>query len=58
VESASYIGPDRRFKAFGPPMGMKGRRGDDLSAHVGQPSGENLSQTDVDDFFAPKKVSL
>src|SRR5262245_54502077 len=31
VTSPDYCGPDRRVKAIGPPVGMKGRRNDDLS---------------------------
>jgi DNA-binding response OmpR family regulator len=58
VESDTYVGPDRRFKSFGPPVGMPGRRHDDLSAQVGEPSGANLSQDAIDGFFNPSKVSL
>ncbi len=58
VESDSYVGPDRRFKSFGPPVGTAGRRHDDLSAHVGEATGENMSQDAIDGFFNPSKVSL
>jgi len=58
VECETYAGPDRRVKSFGPPIGMKGRRKDDLSEHVGEAKEANLSQDAVDDFFSPKKVSL
>jgi len=58
VECSTYTGPDRRIKAYGPPAGMNGRRHDDLSGHVGEAKGENLSQDAVDDFFSPKKVAL
>jgi DNA-binding response OmpR family regulator len=58
IEADSYIGPDRRFKAFGPPVGMKGRRADDLSAHIGEAKEDNMSQDLVDGFFGAKKVSL
>ncbi len=58
IETTTYVGPDRRFKAFGPPLGTKGRRKDDLSATLGEAVGANLSQDAVDDFFAPKRVSV
>jgi DNA-binding response OmpR family regulator len=58
VECDTYAGPDRRVKAFGPPVGMKGRRRDDLSEHIGAAKEANLSQDAVDDFFGAKKVSL
>jgi len=58
VESAGYVGPDRRFRALGPPPGMKGRRSDDLSAHVGAATTPNLEQDDIDALFQPKRVSL
>ncbi len=32
VETASYVGPDRRFRNEGPPAGMKGRRAGDAAA--------------------------
>jgi DNA-binding response OmpR family regulator len=31
IESPDYVGPDRRFKASGPPPGMKGRRAEDTA---------------------------
>jgi CheY-like chemotaxis protein len=58
VECSTYAGPDRRIKAYGPPIGMKGRRCDDLSEHVGDAKEANLSQDAVDDFFSPQKVTL
>jgi PleD family two-component response regulator len=58
VETDTYVGPDRRFKAFGPPAGMKGRRHDDLSADVGEAKEENLSQNAIDDFFSATKAPL
>lgn len=54
----SYAGPDRRFKAFGPPVGMKGRRSGDLSEHVGEAKEPNMSQDVIDGFFGAKKVSV
>lgn len=58
VECDTYAGPDRRFQSFGPPVGMKGRRHDDLSAHLGRATEANLSQDAIDGFFSAKKASL
>lgn len=58
VTSPGYCGPDRRVKAVGPPAGMKGRRHDDLSAHVGAATTPNLAQDEIDALFNPKAVSL
>jgi len=57
VDCESYVGPDRRIKSFGPPVGIPGRRAGDLSATVGEAKEANLSQDAVDDFFSPKKVA-
>ena len=57
VTSPGYCGPDRRVKALGPPVGMKGRRHDDLSAHVGAASTPNLEQDEIDALFKPRAVS-
>ncbi|TAL31463.1 response regulator transcription factor [Phenylobacterium sp.] len=56
VTSPGYCGPDRRVKALGPPVGMKGRRHDDLSAEVGAASTPNLGQDEIDALFKPKAV--
>jgi CheY-like chemotaxis protein len=58
VECDTYVGPDRRIKAFGPPLGMKGRRSDDLSEHVGEAKEPNLSQDHINDLFGSTKVSI
>jgi DNA-binding response OmpR family regulator len=58
VDCDSYIGPDRRFKASGPPAGTQGRRKDDLSADVGEATEANLSQDAVDSFFGAKKAGV
>ncbi|TAJ74689.1 MAG: response regulator [Phenylobacterium sp.] len=58
VSSPGYCGPDRRVKALGPPVGMKGRRHDDLSADVGIAKTPNLEQDEIDALFSPKAVSL
>ena len=55
IESG-YVGPDRRFKAFGPPAGMAGRRKDDLPLEVGEASAPNLEQDDIDALFSPKRA--
>jgi DNA-binding response OmpR family regulator len=57
VTSPDYCGPDRRVKAIGPPVGMKGRRCDDLSAQVGDAKTPNLEQDEIDALFKPKAVS-
>ena len=56
VEAPNYCGPDRRFRALGPPVGMKGRRSDDLSFEVGVAKTPNLDQDDIDALFQPKKA--
>lgn len=58
VTSPGYCGPDRRVKALGPPVGMKGRRHDDLSAEVGIAKTPNLDQDEIDALFNPKAVAL
>ena len=57
VNAPGYCGPDRRVKALGPPVGMPGRRSDDLSAHVGRASTPNLEQDEIDALFKPRAVS-
>jgi CheY-like chemotaxis protein len=58
VDCPVYVGPDRRFRAFGPPVGTSGRRHDDLSADLGKPEEPNLSQDAIDALFSPAKASL
>jgi DNA-binding response OmpR family regulator len=58
VSSPGYCGPDRRVKAIGPPVGMKGRRHDDLSAEVGIAKTPNLEQDEIDALFSPKAAAL
>lgn len=58
VECASYSGPDRRFKAFGPPVGMRGRRHDDLNANIGAALEPNMSQNEIDMLVKPARISL
>ncbi len=58
VECQTYVGPDRRVRNFGPPIGMAGRRKDDLSAHVGIAKEANMDQSDIDLLMKPQRVSL
>jgi CheY-like chemotaxis protein len=58
VLAENYVGPDRRFKNLGPPLGVKGRRKDDLSTHVGAARDPNLDQSDIDMLMKPAKVQL
>jgi CheY-like chemotaxis protein len=58
VVAQGYVGPDRRFKNMGPPLGVKGRRKDDLSTHVGAATAPNLDQSDIDMLMKPAKVQL
>src|SRR5690606_11273168 len=58
IECATYVGPDRRVRNFGPPVGMTGRRKGDLSAHVGHAVEENMDQADIDMLLKPQRVSL
>jgi CheY-like chemotaxis protein len=51
-------GPDRRFKAFGPPIGTKGRRHDDLNAKIGAAVEPNMSQNEIDLLMKPTRVKL
>jgi CheY-like chemotaxis protein len=54
VTSPNYYGPDRRVRSVGPPVGMKGRRHDDLSVEVGEAKTPNLEQDEIDALFQPK----
>jgi CheY-like chemotaxis protein len=58
VVSDGYAGPDRRHKTFGPPPGSKGRRHDDVSAKLGKAVGPDMSQSDIDAMFNPKRAAL
>lgn len=58
VESAGYVGPDRRVRNFGPPLGHHGRRAGDLSTHVGLAKEPNLDQADIDMLLKPQRVAL
>ncbi len=59
VESDAYLGPDRRVRNLGPPIGSSGRRAGDLSAEIGEAAGENLGQKDIDMLLpTPMRVQL
>ena len=58
VECDTYVGPDRRVRNFGPPVGLPGRRSGDLSEHVGAATEANMDQSDIDMMMKPMKVSL
>src|SRR4051812_5272359 len=51
VETASYFGPDRRFKIEGFPDGQ-GRRKGDGDIQVAEADGASLSQNEIDSLFA------
>lgn len=58
VVAEGYVGPDRRFKNLGPPLGVKGRRKDDLSTHIGMAKDPNMDQSDIDMLLKPMKAQL
>ena len=58
VKSEGYVGPDRRVRNFGPPLGVPGRRAGDLSTHVGEAVEANMDQADIDTLIKPRRVAL
>lgn len=58
IECDSYVGPDRRFKYEGPPIGMEGRRRDDLPAEVGTAQEANMSQDEINNLMKVAKVQI
>lgn len=58
IECDSYVGPDRRFKYEGPPVGMDGRRRDDLPAEVGNAQEANMSQDEINSLMKVAKVQI
>jgi len=59
VEAENYAGPDRRFKFEGVPADVpEGRRMSDKGANLGQPTGANMSQEELDGMVKPQKLSL
>lgn len=58
IDCDSYVGPDRRVRNLGPPLGMAGRRSGDLSAEVGEAKEANMDQADIDMLLNPKRVTI
>jgi CheY-like chemotaxis protein len=58
IQTPTYLGPERRFKREGPPIGMSGRRKDDLHAALGEATTPNLSQDQINGMMKPMKVVL
>lgn len=58
VQSEKYVGPDRRVRNLGPPLGTNGRREGDLSSHVGEAKEANMDQSAIDDLMKPRRVAL
>ncbi len=56
VETDAFVGPDRRFRNDGPPVGCEGRRATDLKGEIGHADSPNLSQDDIDFLVKPQKV--
>ena len=55
VETATYYGPDRRFKIEGYPGGVGRRKGDTVQA-VAAESGPTMVQSDIDSLFKSARV--
>jgi len=55
IETATYFGPDRRFKIEGFPNG-KGRRAGDNEVVIKAEEGPTLSQNDIDSLLAEARV--
>jgi DNA-binding response OmpR family regulator len=58
VISDTFSGPDRRFKAEGPPPGVQPRRKTDLKSKLGEAVDANMSQSEIDTLLKPQKVVL
>lgn len=58
IECEAYVGPDRRFKYEGPPIGVDGRRRDDLPAEVGTAQEANMSQDEINSLMKVAKVQI
>lgn len=52
VDTATYFGPDRRFKIEGYPGGVGRRKGDKAAVEIGEAEGPALSQGDIDSLFS------
>ncbi|KQW82645.1 response regulator [Brevundimonas sp. Root1279] len=58
VKAPNYVGPDRRVRNFGPPLGMNGRRAGDLSNHIGEATEANMEQADIDSLMKVRRVAI
>lgn len=58
VKAPNYVGPDRRVRNFGPPLGMNGRREGDLSNHIGEATEANMEQADIDSLMKVRRVAI
>lgn len=58
IVAKTYAGPDRRVRFEGVPAGIDPRRSTDLTTELGDAKEPNLTQSDLDSFFKPQKVSL
>ena len=54
VESEAYVGPDRRFRAAGPPEGVAGRRAEDRAVDAEDTPGDQLAAS----TFEPQRVEV
>lgn len=57
VETQAYTGPERRVRNLGPPPGAAGRRKDDLTLALGEATGANMSQAEIDALLNPRKAA-
>jgi len=59
IDSDNYMGPDRRYKFEGVPADVPaGRRKGDGGTTLGEPTGANMSQEELDGMVKPQKLSL
>lgn len=58
VEIGEFVGPDRRFKFEGPPVGSDGRRTADLKSPLGAADEPNMSQNEIDMMIKPQRVII
>ena len=54
----TYIGPDRRTKHLGPPLGTNGRRHDDRQENRSAADDSNLGQHAIDALMKPEAVAI
>jgi two-component system chemotaxis response regulator CheY len=55
IDTATYFGPDRRFKIEGYPGGV-GRRKGDKAIEVAEEAGPALAQNDIDNLFSAART--